>query len=102
MFGFGDEVNPHEASLDLLEVYTEEFVSNLVARAAKRSHRVGSNTLKLADILKVIEKDEKKFLRMPYLLAAQKETNRTLQVVKNHMDYVGEDTRKTLNFNKMM
>lgn len=31
MFGFGDDRNPHEATVDLLEIYIEEFVINLVA-----------------------------------------------------------------------
>ena len=68
MYGFGDNEYPNEASIDLLEVYLEEFIVNLVVRTAKRSQRNGSNTLKLADVLRVLQKDEKKFLKMPYIL----------------------------------
>ena len=73
MYGFGDNKYPNETSVDLLEDYVQEFIVNLVVRTAKRSQRNCSNTLKLADVLRVLQKDEKKFLRMPYILLAQKE-----------------------------
>ena len=37
MFGFGDYEQPCEASVDLLETYVEEFITNLVSRATRRS-----------------------------------------------------------------
>ena len=37
MFGFGDDRNPNEATVDLLEIYIEEFVVNLVAQSMRRS-----------------------------------------------------------------
>jgi hypothetical protein len=39
MFGFGDNEFPNEGSLDLLEIYVEEFIVNLVVRTARRSIR---------------------------------------------------------------
>ena len=69
MYGFGDEMTPNEATVDLLETYTEEFVANLVARTMRRSLRIeGNNELLLPDLLKVLETDEIKFLRMAYIL----------------------------------
>lgn len=37
MFGYGDDVKPNESSVELLEVFVEEFITNLVTRAARRS-----------------------------------------------------------------
>ena len=82
MYGFGDHEFPNEASLDLLEIYVEEFIVNLVVRTARRSQRNGSNVLKLADVLRVLQKDEKKFLRMPYILAAHKEIEKENKKIK--------------------
>ena len=70
MFGLGDEESPDEKSLELLEVYIDEFIVNLVTQASRRSHRHNSNSLRLADVLHTIRKDEKKFLRMPYIVTA--------------------------------
>ena len=69
MFGFGDDKNPNEATVDLLEIYIEEFVINLVAQSMRRSQRHGTNSIRLPDVLNVIKHDEKKFFRMPYILS---------------------------------
>ena len=69
MFGCGDDKDgPNEASLDLLETYIEEFVTNLVVQSQRRSQRHGSNSLRTGDVLHVIKKDKIKFLRMPYII----------------------------------
>ena len=58
MFGCGDDKDgPNEGSLDLLETYAEEFITNLVVQASRRSQRHGSNSLRLGDILHAIKKD---------------------------------------------
>ena len=101
MYGFGDSARPNEGTLDLLETYTEEFVANLTSRALKRSQRHGSNVLQLGDVLKVLQKDEKKFLRMPYILASVKEVNPKLARINRIMEYAGDDAKKAVNFNKM-
>ncbi len=54
MFGFGDDARPNESSIELLEIYVEEFITNLVSRATKRSQRLGSNMVHVADVLKVL------------------------------------------------
>ena len=72
MFGFGDSKNPDERSVELLEVYIDEFIVNLVTQASRRSQRHNSNSLRLADVLHTIRKDEKKFLRIPYIVTAQR------------------------------
>jgi histone H3/H4 len=68
MIGFGDDHKPLDSSVELLEIYVEEFITNLVLRASRRSQRLGNNTVTVADILKVLQPDQKKYLRMPYVL----------------------------------
>ena len=97
MYGYGDDKVPNEASVDLLEIYVEEFVINLVAQAMRRSqrHTNGSNNLRLADVLNVIKHDEKKFLRMPYILSMHQEINQTKQSLDQNVKYVeDEETKK--------
>ena len=73
MYGFGDDKKPNENSVELLEIYVEEFISNLVTRAARRSQRWGNNLVTVADVLRVLKQDDKKYLRMPYLLTMTKQ-----------------------------
>ncbi len=73
MYGFGDDKKPSESSVELLEIYVEEFISNLVTRAARRSQRLGNNLVTVADVLRVLKQDDKKYLRMPYLLTMTKQ-----------------------------
>ena len=68
MYGFGDDIRPNENSVDLLETYVQEFITNLVTRATKRSQRLGSREVKINDIIRVLKQDEKKYLRLPYVL----------------------------------
>ena len=63
MYGFGDDIRPNENSVDLLETYVQEFT-----RATKRSQRLGSREVKINDIIRVLKQDEKKYLRLPYVL----------------------------------
>ena len=79
MYGFGDAgpEEQNEESVALLETYVEEFVTNLVSRSYQRTMRSGRTTvnqIRLADVLKVLEKDQKKFLRMPYIIKALRDT----------------------------
>ena len=37
MYGYGDDAYPNDATVDLLEVYVEEFVINMVSQALRRS-----------------------------------------------------------------
>ena len=101
MFGFGDNEYPNEASLDLLEIYVEEFIVNLVVRTQRRAQRNGSNTLELADVLRSLQKDEKKFLRMPYILAAQKEIKGFTDSHYKAIEHLEVDQQKILNLNKL-
>mmetsp|Transcript_8052 Transcript_8052/g.5732 ORF Transcript_8052/g.5732 Transcript_8052/m.5732 type:complete len:102 (-) Transcript_8052:31-336(-) len=101
MYGFGDDKDVREDSLDLMESFVEEFIGNLIQRTMSRGVRAGHNSLKLADVLKVIEPDDKKFLRMPYILSA----SRSIDAVKNcmiktteHMDH--SDKKNLLSFEK--
>ena len=77
MFGFGDSQTPNEASLDLLETYAEEYITNLVMQSHRRSQRHGANNLRLGDILHVIRGDQVKFMRMPYIITSLQHYKKT-------------------------
>jgi hypothetical protein len=68
MKGFGESGEPRDDTLELLEAFVYEFTNNLVQRSLQRSQRSGFAQIQMRDVLKVIEKDEKKFLRMPYII----------------------------------
>ena len=87
MYGYGDDRTPNEQSVDLLEIYVEEFICNLVSRSMRRRQRHGDNSIKVADVLEVLKKDEKKYLRMPYILTTAKEFG----IIKS--DVEGKNTR---------
>ena len=101
MYGFGDDRIPNEQTVDQLEIYIEEFITNLVARASRRCQRHGNDTLKLADILRVLEQDQKKFFRMPYIITASQDMKKRLNIVRNQMqiEHCDKETIKALNVN---
>jgi hypothetical protein len=69
MVGFGESGGePREDTLALMELYVVELIGNVSRRAQARSQRAGFASIQLRDLLKVLEEDEKKFLRVPYLL----------------------------------
>ena len=70
MYGFGEERDPNEETLELMELYVIEFISNVTKRSLQRSQRSGYNSIQLRDLLKVLQDDDKKFLRTPYFLTA--------------------------------
>ena len=72
MMGFGDERNPNEKSIELLEEYMIDFLQNLITMAFKRSQRrdPSSNQLLKDDLLYFIEKDIKKYLRVGHIIKA--------------------------------
>ena len=101
MYGFGDHPEPNETSVGLLEVYVEEFIVNLVSRTARRSQRHGHNNLKLADILKVLQKDEKKFLRMSYILPTYNEAKSVKDNLVKTTEFLDAEQQKVFNFGKL-
>lgn len=68
MQGFGETGEPREDTLELMEFYVYEFINNLAKRSLVKSQRSGFTQIQLRDLLKVIEEDDKKFLRVPYIL----------------------------------
>ena len=96
MFGFGDSAEPNEKTVDLMEAYFEEILINLLTQAQRRSQRHGSTSLRLADVLHTIRKDEKKFLRMPYIINAYKDIERTTNEQHHINKYLDDDAKKNL------
>lgn len=69
MIGFGDDLNPNEKTLDLLDDYMIDFLQTLILNAYKRSLRrnTNSNQILKDDILYFIRKDTKKSLRVAHI-----------------------------------
>ncbi len=91
MYGFGDEREPDETSLSLLESYVEEFMANLVSRAYNRSLKGGYSKLRISDIMHEVKNDEKMFMRAYKLLTTldSVEKARRRQGGDNIMDLAG-------------
>ena len=96
MFACGDAETPNESTLDLLETYAEEFIINLVMQAQRRSQRHASNSLRVADILHVIRKDDVKYLRMPYIITMDKALQKAQKSVTEGNKYCDDEVRKNL------
>jgi len=67
MHGFGEVDNPRDDTLELMETYVYEFITNVIHRSLTKSQRGGFAQIQIRDLLKVIENDQKKFLRVPYI-----------------------------------
>ena len=72
MHGFGEVDNPRDDSLELMETYVYEFITNVIHRSLAKSQRGGFAQIQIRDLLKVIESDQKKFLRVPYIHRGQR------------------------------
>ena len=102
MYGYGDDPNPSEASVDLLEIYLEEFVTNLVSRSLRRRLRHGDNVIKVADVLEVLKFDEKKYLRMPYILTTAKEFSLIKSDLDGKNNRLGTNLPGSMNLDKLV
>ncbi len=71
MQGFGESAEPRDDTLDLMEAYVFEFINNVIHRSLARSQRAGFAQIQVRDLLKIIESDEKKLLRAPYIITGQ-------------------------------
>ena len=71
MQGFGETADPRDDTLDLMEGYVFEFINNVIHRSLSRSQRAGFAQIQVRDLLKIIESDEKKLLRAPYIITGQ-------------------------------
>lgn len=80
MQGFGECSEPRDDTIELMETYVYEFINNLVHRSLARSQRAGFAQIQMRDLLKVIEADEKKFLRVPYIITGLEMTKKTAGV----------------------
>ena len=67
---YGDQYQDDDQSVKVLESYVEEYIVNIVTRALERNHRLEKHQIKVADIVRVLNADEKKYLRVPYILTA--------------------------------
>ena len=96
MYGCGDDPNPDEKTLDLVEAYFEEVLINLVVQSSRRAQRHGSNSLRLSDVLHVIRKDDRKYLRMPYIINACQDIAKTTGDLNAQNRDLDEQAKKNL------
>lgn len=95
MIGFGENSDPRDDTVDLMELYVIEFITNISKRAQARSQRAGFGNIQLRDLLKVIEDDQKKFLRVPYLLTGIQSMD--IRKLQKDMDpTLGNNSNKSL------
>jgi len=83
MFGFGEDPEPREDTLELMELYVNEVMTNVAKRAIEKSQRSGYQSFQVRDLLQVLEQNEKQFLRAGYNLAMQ-------EVMKNDFKKSGK------------
>jgi hypothetical protein len=65
-----------------MEIYLIDFLSSILKNAYSRSRRAGYNKIKLRDLLKVIEYDQKLFLRVPTLHQLISNAEKTKEMYK--------------------
>jgi transcription initiation factor TFIID subunit 13 len=86
MYGFGDDPNPRQESVDLIEDLVMEYIVQLCQEALNTANVSGSK-VKIEDFLFVLRKDEKKLRRAEELLYRFDE----LQRARKAFDTTGEN-----------
>ena len=78
---FGDETNPDQESVHLLECFLIEYIRDMVTEAQKRADRRGRN-LQLDDILHFLKNRPKQYNRVRQVLEHKKQVDRTKKEFK--------------------
>ena len=78
MYAFGDDKNPREDSVELLEEYLFGFVNMLVQRGVNRRSRRDNSAVKLnkEDVLQIIKSDPKWLARVSYIINKKTEVDK--------------------------
>ena len=95
MVGFGDDLNPNEKTIELLEEYMIDFLQNLITMAFKRSQRrdPNSNQLLKDDLLYFIQKDIKKYLRVGHIIKSFEKYEKILKKIDpNRIDNIKDQS----------
>lgn len=75
-FGFGDEPNPNQDTVHLLECYMVEYVRELLTKAQARAQRRGSK-LEINDIMHYLRDHPKQYNRVKMIMKHKKATETT-------------------------
>ena len=67
IIAFGDFEEVSKETVQKLEIYLIDFLGSVLKEAYRRSKRAGYNKIRIKDLLKVVEYDERLFLRIPAL-----------------------------------
>lgn len=81
MHGFGDEREPFEETVELVEDILVDYVQDLVGRAARGA--VAPGKLAMEDVLYLIRKDERKFGRCRELLEMNAELKKQMKAFES-------------------
>ena len=77
MFGYGDDAEPFEESVELMEDLLIDYVTDLAHLCMRTS--VNPGRLQMEDVLFLLRKDEKKFARCKELLETSVELKKTMK-----------------------
>lgn len=81
MYGFGDSINPRIDTIELLHDYLNAYLRNLLIKTQNMAKLKGKT--KTDDLLYILKKDRRKYLRVKNLLR----TNEELKNARKAFDF---------------
>lgn len=91
MYGYGDDREPRNETVELVEDILIDYLSNILHKALDASAQRGrikpgqkapANALNVDDILHIVRRDPKKYARVQELLLLQEEIKKAKQIVE--------------------
>lgn len=76
MYGFGDDLDPDKETMELMEQYIIEYISNFSKRVLSRSMRGGHDSMQTGDAIHILQANLKTFYRIPHALEISKQINK--------------------------
>lgn len=80
MHGFGDDRNPYEDTVDMVEDLVVEFITETTLKAMEVGKK---GKVQVDDILYIVRKDPKKYTRVKELLNMNEELKKAKQIFDN-------------------
>lgn len=91
MYAFGDDKNPRDDTVELLEEYLFGFLNMLVQRGVNRRSRRDNSAVKLCkeDVLQIIKSDPKWLARVCYIIHKKTDVDKKMKDVKENKKEIG-------------
>ena len=83
MHGFGDDVNPYNESVDMVEDLVVEFITEMSVKAMEVGKK---GKIHVDDILFLIRKDSKKYARVRDLLTMNEELKQAKRIFETNQE----------------